>query len=269
MTTLPSTIIEELRTQLLPAQSFTDGAHGLDHFYRVADTAQIIANGQGDRQAIEIACLLHDIVNYPKNHPDRKKSAEKSAEYAVNFLRHRECDPALIDQVHEAILCHSYSGGLKPKSWEAQCVQDADRVDAVGAIGIARTFYVCGSMGGSMMHPDDPLGYSRELDDSRYCLDHFQIKLGQLQYLMNTPLARSMARKRSVLMEAFRHQFAANDPVAREMGAYFYERGRQGVSLYSPDDAPVTRTNTNTNNNPYFKRFLEEVKISGTGSGVN
>lgn len=252
MTSPSQQLIRDIRTIILPAQKFTDGAHGLDHFYRVADNACRIANGQGHLEAIEIACLLHDIVNYPKNHPDRKKSAERSADYAVNLLQSRGCQQDLINLVREAITCHSFSGGLKPTSWEAQCVQDADRLDAVGAIGIARTFYVCGSLGGVMMHPEDPLGYHRELDDSKYCLDHFQIKLNQLQYLMNTPMARSWARKRSVLMEAFRHQFAAHDPQAREMGEYFYQRGKVGLPLYSMDDAPK--------NNTYFKKFLEEIK---------
>lgn len=252
--TLYTTIINYIRNTLLPSMSFVDGAHGLDHFYRVANTAKKISDGKGNLEAIEVACLLHDIVNYPKNHPDRKQSAQKAAEYAEKFLKKRECQPEFIQTVSECIRNHSYTAGKIPESWEAKCVQDADRLDAVGAIGIARCLYIGGSLGSIIMDLEDPLGLYRELDDFKYTLDHFQVKLGHLQYLMNTPTARSLARKASVLMEIFRHRMASGDPEAFQMAEYFYHRGRQGLPLYSEDDIP--------RENWYIRKFLQDVKSS-------
>lgn len=255
-------LITYLKDKLLPSLTYTDAAHNIDHFYRVTRNAMIIADGQGNLNAIQVACLLHDIVNYPKNHPDRKKSAQKSAERAAEILTSKNCAPDFIELVQECIACHSYSsymaGNLRSKtmSWEAECVQDADRLDSLGMIGIARCLYISGILGGFIMHETDPLGKDRELDDSQYALDHFQVKLGHLQYLINTPKAKSIARKRSVLMEEFRHRLAAGDEEAKIVAEYFYQRGCQKLSLYSNDDfTSMVKTNH------YIQKFIQETSI--------
>jgi uncharacterized protein len=82
------------------------------------------------------------------------------------------------DALQDAVLCHSYSRGLNPKTLEGRVFQDADRLDALGAIGIARTFAVTGSMGRSFYHPEDPFfQMARELNDREYAVDHFYRKL--------------------------------------------------------------------------------------------
>jgi uncharacterized protein len=86
---------------------------------------------------------------------------------------------------------------------EAQILQDADRLDALGAIGIARTFYVAGRMGSSLFHPDDPLARNRPLDDRAFSLDHFETKLFRIAETMNTRTGQRIAEERAALTRRF------------------------------------------------------------------
>lgn len=100
------------------------------------------------------------------------------------------------DALQDAVLCHSYSRGLNPKTLEGRVFQDADRLDALGAIGIARTFAVTGSMGRSFYHPEDPFfQMARELNDREYAVDHFYRKLFTLENTMQTEAGRKIARE--------------------------------------------------------------------------
>src|SRR3546814_12128665 len=85
-----------------------------------------------------------------------------------------------LDAVAHAIEAHSFSAAIAPTTIEAKIVQDADRLDALGAVGLARLFYTAGRMGSAFAHPPDPLARTRPLDDRAYALDHIEVKLATL-----------------------------------------------------------------------------------------
>ena len=95
--------------------------------------------------------------------------------------------------VLHAIEAHSFSAGMAPRSEEAKIVQDADRLEALGAIGLARVFAVSGALNNILFDADDPFADRRELDDKKYALDHFQCKLLRLPETMQTEKGRAMA----------------------------------------------------------------------------
>lgn len=182
-----------------------DGAHDLSHIARVLSNAwQILLCEGGDPEVVIAAVLLHDIKNLPKGHPQAKSSSSLSARFAGQLLAERGFAPAKIANVQDAIVCHSFSRGLKPKTLEGKILQDADRLDALGAVGVARTFYTAGVHGGSLYHPQDPLGRrGRPLDDVRYSVDHFLIKIVRLPEMMQTATGKRMAQERLAVVEQF------------------------------------------------------------------
>jgi uncharacterized protein len=111
--------------------------------------------------------------------------------------------------VAHAIEAHSYSGGIAPQTIEAKIVQDADRLDALGAVGLARMFYIAGRMGSALAHPSDPLARERESDDRTYALDHISCKLEKLPATMQTEAGRALAEARLAWLHGFRDVFVA------------------------------------------------------------
>ena len=100
------------------------------------------------------------------------------------------------ERIAECIVTHSFSGGGIAASLEARIVQDADRMEAIGAVGIARVFATGASFGAALWHPKDPFAEHRELDDKAYSLDHFERKLMKLSAGMNTKTGKRMAEER-------------------------------------------------------------------------
>lgn len=181
-----------------------DGAHDLSHALRVARLAGRIAREEGaDGDVCVAAALLHDLVWVPKNHADSPRTAELSAAQARSWCAALPALAPKADAVAQAILTHSFSGGGDAESLEARVVQDADRLEALGAIGIARVFATGASFGAGLWHPADPWGRGRALDDKRYSLDHFPIKLLKLEGLLKTETGRRLARDRQELMVGY------------------------------------------------------------------
>lgn len=151
------------------------------------------------------ACILHDLVNYPKNHPLRSKASYESGKLAVRELE--ELIPFKSDTQHviiwNAIESHSWSAGIEPTSLEGQALQDADRIEALGRIGIARLFSVGGSLNRALWHPTDPLAKNRELDELAYTLDHVSVKLGKLHKTMKTDIGKEVALNRTMVIGEF------------------------------------------------------------------
>lgn len=183
-----------------------DGAHDLGHLDRVWANAQSIAGalGAGDLAVLLPAAYFHDAVNLPKNHPDRSRASVASADWAKGFLAQTDFPSEKLDGVAHAIAAHSFSAGIAPQTLEAEILQDADRLEALGAIGIARMFHVGGAMGGHLFDADDPLAQNRPLDDKRFSLDHLEVKLFPIAQTMRTEPGRDMARSRVEWMRAFR-----------------------------------------------------------------
>jgi len=186
----------------------TDGSHDLGHFQRVWRVAREINRQEGDA-ADELVLLasayFHDLVSLPKNHPEREKSSRMSADRAVQVLKERWDDfpQEKLEGVRHAIHAHSYSARVDPLTAEAKILQDADRMEAVGAIGLARVWYSAGQMNQTLFHGTDPLAEGRAADDQRYALDHFQLKLLRLPAMMNTATGRRMAEERAEYLREF------------------------------------------------------------------
>jgi uncharacterized protein len=188
-----------------------DGAHDANHLERVWRNAQALLehHPQADTLVVLAASYLHDLVNLPKNDPARHLASTRSAERARRELALLGFPPGRLDAVAHAIEAHSFSAAIAPTTIEAQIVQDADRLDGLGAVGLARMFYTAGRMGSALAHGTDPLGLDRALDDKAYSLDHIPAKLARLPGMMQTEGGRRLAEQRLALLEDFREAFAA------------------------------------------------------------
>ena len=188
-----------------------DGSHDLGHFQRVWKAALHINKAEGgpaDELVLLAAAYFHDLVALPKDHPERRRSSQLSAERTAALLAADFPDfPAeKIAAVAHAIHAHSFSAGVAPETMEAKILQDADRMEALGAIGIARTFYTAGQLSARMFDPADPMAKGRELDDKRYALDHFEVKLFRLPAMMNTASGKALAERHADWMRGFVEQ---------------------------------------------------------------
>ncbi|MGB1271064.1 MAG: HD domain-containing protein, partial [Endozoicomonas sp.] len=167
-----------------------DASHDFHHFQRVWRIARQILDQESpeaNRLVVLTACYFHDIVVLPKDHPRRCKASTLAAEKTRSCLQEMDFPEPLVDDVCHAVQCHSYSAGIPPQTLEAKIVQDADRMEALGAIGLARVFYTGGLLRQKLFDPEDPMGEDRDLDDRHFSLDHFQLKLLKLAGTMQTP----------------------------------------------------------------------------------
>lgn len=183
-----------------------DSAHDLGHLRRVWATARHLARAEpgADLEVLQPAAFLHDLVNLPKSHPDRARASTLSAEAASALLAASDYPPDKIAAVAHAIAAHSFSAGIEARTVEARILQDADRLDALGALGLARMFAVSGALGRALVDPDDPLARDRPLDDARFALDHLETKLFTLPGRMQTAEGRRLAEARAAWMRGFR-----------------------------------------------------------------
>ncbi|HZA61530.1 MAG TPA: HD domain-containing protein [Nitrososphaeraceae archaeon] len=185
-----------------------DPAHDFYHIMRVYKNAKMIGQYEGTNMEILLpAVLLHDLVVYPKGSAKSSKSSDESADLAENILQSYGYPQDQINQICYCIRAHSYSKRLVPESLEGRILQDADRLDALGAIGIARTFSVGGSENRTFYNANDPFCRSdRDLDDMQWTLDHFQTKLLKLEDSMHTETAKKIAQERTRFMLLFIRQ---------------------------------------------------------------
>jgi len=192
------------RFEAFLAGSQTDGAHDLGHVRRVALAAERFARADGAELSVVMpAAWLHDCVAVPKDSPLRSQASRLAARAACDFLRQCGWDESLLDAIAHAIEAHSFSAGLEPTTLEASIVQDADRLEALGAIGLCRCIATGERMNRPLFHPDDPFWQAREPDDGRWSLDHLPVKLLRLEATMRTPAGRAEARRRTAFLEAF------------------------------------------------------------------
>ncbi|QTN36988.1 HD domain-containing protein [Cognatishimia activa] len=205
--------MEALRAQLraiIQREMQQDPAHDIAHLDRVWANAHRIAKSEHgvNLRVLLGATYFHDLVNLPKDAHNRAEASRMSAEKAAPFLTDLGFTPDEIKAAQHAIAAHSYSAGIPPESFEAEILRDADRLDALGAVGIARTFMVAGTMGRPLLDPNDPFAADRDLDDQLWSIDHWHLKLLQLPHEMVTEKGRKIARKRARLMLAYLKQLA-------------------------------------------------------------
>lgn len=197
-------LLVRLRAHIAQEPFPRDAAHDLGHILRVARLAMKL--GRSERADVETcvaAALLHDLVYRPKNHPESAQTARMAAELVPRWCLDLPGLETRVEAVASAVGSHSWSGGGKPGSLEAAVVQDADRLEAIGAIGIARVFATGASFGAGLWHPEDPWCEARRLDDKAWSLDHFQTKLLKLAERMATASGRRLAENRQKALVAY------------------------------------------------------------------
>lgn len=196
--------IDLLMEEIRPMYESADPAHDLTHVSRVLMNAISIGEREGaDLQVLYFASLLHDAGSGSKYSEESVDEEERHQRDAEEFMLARGLDEDVISQVLYAVSVHRYSKGISPETLEAKILQDADRLDALGAVGIARVFMTGGSIGRGFYNPADPFCTSREPDDSRWNLDHFFRKLLKLESGMHTKAAREIARRRSEVLRNY------------------------------------------------------------------
>jgi uncharacterized protein len=197
-------LLARLRAHLGGEPFHRDAAHDLGHMLRVARLAQRVAREEGADVAVCVAgALLHDLVYRPKNHPESSRTAQMAADLVPRWCLEIPGLEGRARAIAEAVASHSWSGGGTPATLEAAVVQDADRLEALGAIGVARVFATGASFGASLWHPEDPWGQGRDLDDKAWSLDHFERKLLKLAADMKTGAGRRLAEDRQRAMLAY------------------------------------------------------------------
>jgi len=198
------------------AQESIDLSHDADHVLRVYRWALRLAASEAvDLDLAGAAALVHDLVNVPKESADRPLGSELSAIAGAELLTAAGYGPEEIASIVDAVRTCSWSRGLDPTGPLGAVLQDADRLDAIGAIGLARNFACAQAMAarsgqGRLVHPEDPAGLTgRELDDKAHAADHHRVKLLKLAATMHTALGRTEGARRHAFIEAFLDQLAA------------------------------------------------------------
>lgn len=198
-----------LRDQLIKIAkekiSGKDVSHDFEHALRVLSNAEIIAKEEnGDLDIIIPAALFHDLVVYPKNHPDKHKSQEESAEAAGKILKSLSDFPKKkIPKVKICILECSFSKGIKPQLLESKILQDSDGLEATGAISIMRTYSSTGQMKRPFYNSKDPFCKNREPHGPKFALDLFYERLLKVGARMHTQKAKGIARRRTNFLVDF------------------------------------------------------------------
>jgi uncharacterized protein len=199
--------LEELQNRceaFIAGTDAADAAHDLHHTRRVVRNAvQLTAEEEADPQVTLPAAWLHDCVAVAKDSPHRAKGSLLAAEAATTFLAEMHYPEAKLPEVFHAIEAHSFSAGIPPRTVEARVVQDADRLDSLGAIGIARCLLVGGHLGRPLLATNDPFCVERQPDDGRYTIDHFYAKLLKLPATMQTAAGRAEAERRADYMRDY------------------------------------------------------------------
>jgi len=195
---------ESVISDFMATRVSSDPAHDVLHLRRVVSLAKALAESENaDLMVVLPAAWLHDCVTLPKDSPDKRRASSLAADEAVRFLRSIRYPNKHLDAVYHAIQAHSYSANISPETLEACVVQDADRLDALGAIGIARCMLVGGALHKPLYSEEDPFCDQRQPADREFVLDHFYQKLLQLADGLHTESARLEAQRRQQLLLHF------------------------------------------------------------------
>lgn len=208
-----ATLISQTAKYVRAELNQAEGSHDWWHVYRVWQLSKKIAEDEpGDQLIIELGALLHDIADYKFHDGDETLGPQK----ARDWLTEQKADEAVIHGVEQIIRHISFKGGNQPQRYrspELDVVQDADRLDAIGAIGIARAFSYGGQRGHALYDPN--IAPNLQMDATTYrkssspAINHFYEKLLLLKDRMNTPTGRRMAEARHQFMEHYLQQFFA------------------------------------------------------------
>ncbi len=184
-----------------------DPSHDFLHIRRVVAAAVKFAVEEGaDLNIVVPAAYFHDFVNVPKNDPRRSQASRLSADAAAEYLQSVDYPAQYFDGIKHAIATHSFSANIPCETIEANVVQDADRLDGLGAIGIARCFSTSTIMGRPYYSEDDMLAETRAPDDKLFAIDHFFVKLFKTAETLQTKSARTEGARRVSFMKEYLQQ---------------------------------------------------------------
>jgi uncharacterized protein len=217
--------------------------HDWWHVYRVREMAvRLAAEEQADCYIVELAALLHDISDYKLNGGDHDKGPRVAQEWLLGLGVSPRCAAA----VAEIIANMSFKGAGSAstvRTVEGQIVQDADRLDALGAIGVARAFAYGGYAGQLIHEPEQSPHYHASADDyfkrDSTTINHFYEKLLLLKDRMHTASARKVAEKRHVVLQNFLQDFFTEwdaDDVSSSSGQPGFPSG-----VHDPEPAAGSR----------------------------
>ena len=164
---------------------------------------KICKTEKANKKLVLISVLLHDIVKVQYSSKNLKSSADASAEKSEIILKQLDMPEEKINVISEAIRNHSFTKKRISNSIEGRILQDADRLDAIGSIGISRAFCVSGVKNRPFYNPDNPFAKKRKHDDKKWALDHFFKKLLILEKQMNTKSATIEAKRRTKILRKF------------------------------------------------------------------
>jgi uncharacterized protein len=207
---MPLSNVEKVTDYLKPKFSDDVSGHDWHHLERVRRLSLYIAKQEGltDLHSIELAALLHDVSDEKLN--DNRESGQKKLE---NILLLLDLTDKEREKIQAVIASVSFKGGNETAitEIEAKVVRDADRLDAIGAIGIARTFAYGGSKGNPLFNPELRVRENMTIEEYRNgetsTIHHFYEKLLKLKNLMCTETGRKLAEERHAFMENFLQQF--------------------------------------------------------------
>ncbi|MGD8366206.1 MAG: HD domain-containing protein [Desulfobacterales bacterium] len=185
------------------------GSHDWEHTERVLRLCRRIGPAEGaDMTVLSIAALLHDI-----GRGDQDQSAgeichaQHGAQKALEIVRLLPLDPDRQDNLLHCIRAHRFRGREKPRSVEAKVLFDADKLDAIGAVGVARAFLFAGEVGARLHNPDVDPAVTRPYTEDDTGYREYKLKLSKIRDRMLTAAGRRLAEERHAFMEAFFHRF--------------------------------------------------------------
>ena len=199
---------EVFQSYMLGLNEEFDPGHRMDHLYRVANNVFTLTLQETDFSypVLVPAIWLHDCVPTSKFSDQRSMASKLSADAAIDLLKEWGYPSEYYPAIGHVILTHSFSAGITPESIDAKIMQDADRLDALGAVGIARTFMVGGQFGNAIYEHKDPFAENRQLDEKSYITDHFYTKLLKLADSFQTESGKHEAARRTEFMYGFLRQ---------------------------------------------------------------
>ncbi|MCB2153933.1 GrpB family protein [bacterium] len=201
-----------LRVEVAPHLA-GDAGHDLAHAERVAVWTIRLGGGEIDRREAVAAALCHDLVQVPKNSPQRAQASTLSADETRRLLPRFGFSEDAVERIADAVRDHSFSRGAVPSAPLGRALQDADRLEALGTIGIMRCIATGVKMGTEFFDGADPWARSRERDDKQFSIDHFFTKLLRLPATMQTEAGREEAQRRARSLIRFL------EDLARELSA--------------------------------------------------
>jgi uncharacterized protein len=205
-----SSLFARLEAEARRRAEGAEPAHDFFHVERVTANALQIARAEGADEAIAgTAALLHELFTLPKSHPDSARAGDFCAEHARTLLVRESAPAGLVEPVALAIRDHAFSKGVVPAALEARVLQDADRLDALGAIGLARMWATCADMKRPFYSPEDPFCEKRPPDDKAWGLDHVFKKLLLVPSRLHLPTSRRLAARRVLFLRTYLEELRA------------------------------------------------------------